>query len=324
MVGFSFEIVRPDEELMNMDYTPYTKKEFKPIIWPEKYIRIVDLKHKDGDRFKIIHMTCEEVQRLSLYEKIGNMLNDEMQYMTIQDDEPLGSFGSYRIFEDVADKLSEASDWGKGELGFTFKEIYEDLLKVKKESVESLRTCISVNKLEDELYELILLNYDGSIRKARVKLTNNCSSFKDASRVLNITNIPREGSDAEVLVLKELKRSLLGNGQKASKLGKIENSCGICLGYTDHDRADNSLISTAYLYNKVYRVKISNCHSEMTQREIKNKTKFKVLECREDNFMKSLDIDVVGDGNIEQVYIGLDFINDDKGRDFEGFIIEKE
>jgi len=321
VVGINYKILEPDENITSKEFANQPDKKF--IYRCNECFKVVDLGVRNGDKFRVINMSHDEVRKLSLYANVGNMEKDEMKYFTFSEGEPFELFGEDLIFVHKVESLYAA--WNHAEdLGMVPKEIYNYVLDVKRKEIDSLKTCIGINEIRKEAYELTLLTCDGSIKKITVNISDKIK-LRDIAKKLNITNITIEASNNKVI--NNLQDSFVGYGRYALELGESVSSCGICVGnivYDDYQSRTRKGRVKAYLFNREYTIEIRNHHEGMTVKEIKDRTRFRILDCKEDELMSLTGI--TNKEDMKQVYIGISYYDQALGRICEekGFVINEE
>jgi len=322
VVGLNCEIIKPSKGMGDKEYIDEMQKT-KFVKWSEKELRVVDLSQKVGDKFKVLNMSYKDVYDLSLYENVGNMQRLELEWFTYSDDEeqPWMGFG---IGDKFNERMSMLHNVGRDDMGWTLNDIYEWVVDAKRKEIDIMSVCIDIDEIEDNMYELILLDCYGGIRKIKVNTSGSNRNIISAAEIFNITNICKLESKSSNEIIKRLRESFYGVGKEIKQLGKFVGSCGVCNGidnYIDIDEEKKNIIATVCFYDKLYKIKINNYSQNMTKEEIENKVKFNILEHRENDVMKYLGIR--NNERLKQIYIGLYCKDGDDESGMCGCIIEK-
>jgi len=340
VVGLNCEIIKPSKDMGDKEYTG-KMQETRFIKWSEKDLRVIDIGQRVGDKFKVLNMSFLDVYDLSLYENVGNMQGLELEWFTYNDteEEPWMGFG---IGENFSDRMSVLYSADREDIGCTLNETYERIVNTKKKKIDAMRVCIDIKEVKDGIHELVLLGCDGGMRKIKVNTgsyypssiqdlnSSPCDSglnrnrnMINAAEVFNITNICQLESKSTREIIGRLRESFVGVGKEIKHLGKLAESCGVCNKIDDYvveygDVNKKSIVATVCFYDKLYDIEIINLRSQnMTEEEIKNDVRFKILKCRENTVLKSLGIK--SNRSMEQVYIGLNYGD----CDMDGFILDK-
>jgi len=319
VAGINVNINKPNDYFRNKEYTKEACEEFDMLNLPDDYLKVVDLHQKVGERFKVLNMSPQEVLHLNLYAKVGNIEMISLNNYCHMDFEKMCilNFGVLGYFKEKIELMYKVKRgfW----CGFSFEGMYYNMVGVHEKEIKSMCICTKIDSIGYGRYKLEVITCNGEV----ININSGGNPLWEVGVLSNISNIKRGSSDKNIV--QDIAYSTKTAGEKANKLGKFKDSCGVCIGKPEYDQSqDGTKINTeAYFYDKIYRVKIHGWHYGMLKEDIESQVKFEIVGYGNRRLWNNPLIESAGSRCMDHIYIALDHINDSEDKESTGFILNK-